>query len=95
MRIQIENCNVIDSGSIDIEPHKLNIKYAINGTGKSTIAKAIQAKVTGNEDGLKQLLPFQYHVHPQQTKQFYIIHFYQVRMKKKRNQIQILQADAS
>lgn len=60
MRIQIENCNVIDSGSIDIEPRKLNIKYAINGTGKSTIAKAIQAKVTGNEDGLKQLLPFQY-----------------------------------
>ena len=60
MRIQIENCNVIDSGSIDIEPHKLNIKYAIYGTGKSTIAKAIQAKVTGNEDGLKQLLPFQY-----------------------------------
>lgn len=60
MRIQIENCNVIDSGSIDIEPRKLNIKYAINGTGKSTIAKAIQAKVTGNEDGLKQLLPFRY-----------------------------------
>lgn len=60
MRIQIENCNVIDSGSIDIEPHKLNIKYAINGTGKSTIAKAIQAKVTGNEDELKQLLPFRY-----------------------------------
>ena len=46
--------------SIDIEPRKLNIKYAINGTGKSTIAKAIQAKVTGNEDGLKQLLPFRY-----------------------------------
>lgn len=60
MRIQIENCNVINSGSIEIEPQKLNIKYAINGTGKSTIAKAIQAKVTGNEDGLKQLLPFRY-----------------------------------
>lgn len=60
MHIQIENCNVIDSGSIDIETHKLNIKYAINGTGKSTIAKAIQAKVTDNEDGLKQLLPFRY-----------------------------------
>ena len=45
MRIQIENCNVIDSGSIDIEPRKLNIKYAINGTGKSTIAKAIQTSV--------------------------------------------------
>ena len=60
MRIQIENCNVIDSGSIDIEPCKLNIKYAINGTGKSTIAKAIEAKVTGDEDKLKQLLPFKY-----------------------------------
>ena len=26
MRIQIENCNVIDSGSIDIEPHMKSYK---------------------------------------------------------------------
>lgn len=60
MHIQIQNCNVIESGAIDIQPHKLNIKYAINGTGKSTIAKAIEANVTGDEDKLKQLLPFKY-----------------------------------
>lgn len=60
MHIQIQNCNVIESGAIDIQTHKLNIKYATNGTGKSTIAKAIEANVTGDEDKLKQLLPFKY-----------------------------------
>lgn len=53
MRVKIENCNVVDTGAIEIEPNKLNIKYAINGTGKSTIAKAIYASVTGNEAELK------------------------------------------
>lgn len=60
MRVQIENCNVVDTGAIEIESNKLNIKYAINGTGKSTIAKAIHASVTGNEAELKKLLPFKY-----------------------------------
>ena len=39
--IQINNCNNIVKGSIDIEPNRLNIKYGINGTGKTTIARAI------------------------------------------------------
>lgn len=40
-RINIRNCNNIANGDIDIIPGKLNIKYGINGTGKSTVAKAI------------------------------------------------------
>lgn len=40
--ISIYNCNNIREGNIDIEPNKLNIKYGINGTGKTTIAKAIK-----------------------------------------------------
>ena len=43
MKISIENCNNIDKGEIEIVPNTLNIKYANNGTGKSTIAKAIHA----------------------------------------------------
>ena len=43
--IQIHNCNNIKEGTICIEPNKLNIKYGINGTGKTTIAKAIQYSV--------------------------------------------------
>ena len=27
MRVQIENCNVVDTGAIEIESNKLNIKY--------------------------------------------------------------------
>lgn len=32
MNITIRNCKNIDSGTVSIQPGKLNIKYAINGT---------------------------------------------------------------
>ena len=34
MNITVSNCNNIDSGTISIHENVLNIKYAINGTGK-------------------------------------------------------------
>ena len=42
MYIKIKNCNNIKEGDISVEKNKLNIKYGINGTGKSTIALAIE-----------------------------------------------------
>lgn len=51
--IQIHNCNNIKNGTIRIEPNKLNIKYGINGTGKTTIANAIKYSV--KEDKLQDL----------------------------------------
>ena len=47
-QVDIKYCNNIKSGSIQIEPNKLNIKYGINGTGKTTIAKAIQYSKDNN-----------------------------------------------
>lgn len=41
MNIEIKNCNNIDIGSIELIEGRLNIKYAINGTGKSTISKVL------------------------------------------------------
>lgn len=58
MDISINNCNNIDSGVIYIENGRLNIKYAINGTGKSTIAQAISLHTSGGT--LKDLRPFKY-----------------------------------
>lgn len=57
MKINIKNCNCIKEAGLKIEPHELNIKYAVNGTGKSTIAKAISYK-TGNESKLELLKPY-------------------------------------
>lgn len=58
MFIEINNCNSIDCGKIEIIENTLNIFYAINGTGKSTIARAISAK---NDTGLmEKLRPFKY-----------------------------------
>jgi Uncharacterized protein conserved in bacteria len=57
MNIQIANCNNIDNGSMNLIEGRLNIKYAINGTGKSTIAKAIELK---NSSELKDLTPYKY-----------------------------------
>ena len=42
MEIEINNCNNIKHAKINIKENTLNIKYGINGTGKTTIGKAIQ-----------------------------------------------------
>lgn len=57
MNIEIKNCNNIDSATISIVENKLNIKFAPNGTGKSTIARAIILGTSENSD-LSELMPF-------------------------------------
>lgn len=59
MKIEVKNCNSIEHAAIDIEPQRLNIKYGPNGTGKSTIAKAIQASIQGGAE-LQALTPFKH-----------------------------------
>lgn len=56
MEIEISNCNNIDSGAIKIAEGVLNIKYAINGTGKSTISKSIQKSVSSRINGTNELI---------------------------------------
>lgn len=55
MKVEIKHCNNIDSGSIEIKQNNLNIKYAINGTGKSTIAKAIFAAISDRDKKTQEL----------------------------------------
>lgn len=57
--VTIQNCNNIDTGSITIDEDVLNIKYAMNGTGKSTIARAIELSAKG-DGSIKELIPFKY-----------------------------------
>src|SRR3990167_7701382 len=59
MDITIENCNSIDSARISLAPGRLNIKYGPNGTGKSTIAKAIELASKGGAN-LSTLTPFKH-----------------------------------
>lgn len=58
MEIHVKNCNNITAAQITIEEGKLNIKFAPNGTGKSTISKAIRFASARDEQALKDLLPF-------------------------------------
>lgn len=60
MELHISNCNNISSGIISISENRLNIKYAINGTGKSTLSKAIESSAKHDDASLRTLLPFQY-----------------------------------
>jgi ABC-type dipeptide/oligopeptide/nickel transport system ATPase subunit len=63
MKINISNCNNINQGSLSLVDNTLNIKYAINGTGKSTISKAITSYIsdtTSNTHELEKLKPFKY-----------------------------------
>ena len=56
MNIEIENCNNVDWARVDFIENKLNIKFAPNGTGKSTIAQAIIRAADGT--GIEDLMPF-------------------------------------
>ncbi|CNK68189.1 AAA family ATPase [Yersinia alsatica] len=60
MDVEINYCNNIDKAKILISEGKLNIKFAPNGTGKSTIARAIQYSQTQNQQSLQLLLPFKF-----------------------------------
>lgn len=56
IRITIENCNNISKGELALETNKLNIKYGMNGTGKSTLSTAISLISQGK--ALDELKPF-------------------------------------
>lgn len=58
MDVEISYCNNIDHGLIALSESKLNIKFAPNGTGKSTISRALLHSVTGDTQSLSALLPF-------------------------------------
>lgn len=58
MNIRVTNCNNIDNGSIDLLEGRLNIKYAVNGTGKSTLAKVIE--LSKSPEQMKSLTPYKY-----------------------------------
>lgn len=58
IQIEVKNCNNIDSAVISLASQKLNIRLASNGTGKSTIAKAVQLRLKGDQNLLNELLPF-------------------------------------
>lgn len=51
--VDIKNCNNITEGSIQIAKNKINIKYGINGTGKTTMSKAI--KLSNDINALQEL----------------------------------------
>lgn len=54
IKIAIENCNNIFKGELILAKNKLNIKYGMNGTGKSTLATAIDLLSQGKPfDDLK------------------------------------------
>lgn len=66
MQITLKHCNSIDETSISLELERLNIKYGPNGTGKSTIAKAI-ALATKEGADLSALTPFKYRGNDSET----------------------------
>lgn len=57
IQIEIKSCNNIDFAVISLEERKLNIKFSPNGTGKSTIARAMLLGLKG-ESSLSELMPF-------------------------------------
>lgn len=57
-KIKIMNCNCIDDAEISIKANTLNIKYGLNGTGKSSISKAILYSSNQDTEELAKLKPY-------------------------------------
>lgn len=60
MEVHISNCNNIASAQLSLAEGKLNIRFAPNGTGKSTISKAVQYALSGGQQALADLMPFKF-----------------------------------
>jgi ABC-type lipoprotein export system ATPase subunit len=63
MNITIKKCNNIENACISIKENTLNIKYAINGTGKTTLSHAIFCFSNDCKNGtnnIQSLKPFKY-----------------------------------
>ena len=58
MDIEICHCNNIERARITLTADKLNIKFAPNGTGKSTLSRAISCAAQNDAQGLQALMPF-------------------------------------
>ena len=58
MILEFSNCNNITKGQVGITEGCLNIKYGINGTGKSTISKVIEAFVNSDDTLKRELIPY-------------------------------------
>lgn len=56
INIKLKNCNNISEADINLKKNIVNIRYAMNGTGKSTIAKAID--LIAKNEGMSILKPF-------------------------------------
>lgn len=56
IKVTIKNCNNISNGELSLKKNKLNIKYGMNGTGKSTLSTAISLMSQGKS--LVELKPF-------------------------------------
>mgnify|MGYP001625375663 CR=1 FL=1 len=57
--LNIQNCNCIKNANITIVENSLNIKYGVNGTGKTTIGVAISIAVeNGQEKLVEELCPY-------------------------------------
>jgi hypothetical protein len=62
LKMDIEHCNNISECELIIQKESLNIYYAMNGTGKSTIGKALE--LLSRNESLDSLKPFAGNVTP-------------------------------
>jgi len=56
--VTLRHCKNFDTATFRVVPKKLNIKYAPNGTGKSSIADGIQCAIGGDRDLIESIKPF-------------------------------------
>ena len=62
MEITVSNLGVISQGKLTLEKDIVNIKYGINGSGKSTISKGLELSI--NNEDLRELKTYGTDIQP-------------------------------
>ena len=58
VEIKYNDCGNIKEGKLSIVSNKLNIKYGINGVGKTTLAKSLEGFINDDKTLINKYIPF-------------------------------------
>ncbi len=58
MNVKFKNCGNIKTAELELAKGKINIKFGLNGIGKTTLGKCLDAFIASKQDNLDRYIPY-------------------------------------
>jgi len=58
MNVKFQNCGNIKTAQLELAKGKINIKFGLNGIGKTTLGKCLDASIASKQDTLYRYIPY-------------------------------------